>query len=85
MFLEEFRIRRIDRSVMTRTLENSGTIGAPLVPWSRVAVTTSQLLSVSTLDHLPYAWFIFLVPGLCLFRFGDLARTGTVARGRHRF
>jgi NhaC family Na+:H+ antiporter len=62
MFLPVFRSRGIDTTVMTRSLEDSGTLSAPLVPWGVAGGFCSQMLSVPTVDYFPYMWFAFFVP-----------------------
>jgi len=62
VFLPVFKHRGIDRVVLTRSLEDSGTLSAPLVPWGVAGGVCSQLLGVPTLDYLPYMWLAFLVP-----------------------
>jgi len=62
MFLPAFRRRGIEGRVLTRTLEDAGTISAPMVPWSVAGAYATQMLGVPTLDYLPYMWFAFLVP-----------------------
>jgi NhaC family Na+:H+ antiporter len=62
MFLPVFKRRAIDSTVLTRSLEDSGTLSAPLVPWGVAGGFCSQMLSVPTLDYLPYAWLAFAVP-----------------------
>lgn len=62
MFLPAFRARKIDTTVMTRSLEDAGTLSAPLVPWGVAGGFCSQMLGVPTLDYLPYMWFAFTVP-----------------------
>ena len=62
MFLPAFRARKIDKTVMTRSLEDAGTLSAPLVPWGVAGGFCSQMLSVPTVDYFPYVWFAFTVP-----------------------
>lgn len=62
MFLPAFRDRGIDASVLTRSLEDAGTLGAPLVPWGVAGGFCSQMLDVPTLQYLPYMWLAFTVP-----------------------
>lgn len=62
MFLPAFKKHRIDTTVLTRSLEDSGTISAPLVPWGVAGGFFSQLLGIPTVEYLPYCWFAFLVP-----------------------
>jgi NhaC family Na+:H+ antiporter len=62
VFLPVFKDRGVDRVVLTRSLEDSGTLAAPLVPWGVAGGVCSELLGVPTLDYLPYMWLAFLVP-----------------------
>jgi NhaC family Na+:H+ antiporter len=62
MFLPAFRARKIDTTVLTRSLEDAGTLSAPLVPWGVAGGFCSQMLSVPTVDYFPYVWFAFTVP-----------------------
>ncbi len=57
-----FKDRGIDSVVLTRSLEDSGTLAAPLVPWGVAGGVCSQLLGVATVEYLPYMWLAFLVP-----------------------
>jgi NhaC family Na+:H+ antiporter len=61
-FLPAFRERGVEARVMTRSLEDAGTISAPLIPWGPAGVFVSQLLGVPTTSYLPFVWFIYLVP-----------------------
>lgn len=62
MFLPIFKKHRIDTTVLTRSLEDSGTLSAPLVPWGVAGGFCSQMLGIPTVEYLPYCWFAFLVP-----------------------
>jgi NhaC family Na+:H+ antiporter len=62
VFLPVFKDRGIDNVVLTRSLEESGTLAAPLVPWGAAGGVCSQLLGVPTVQYLPYMWLAFLVP-----------------------
>jgi len=62
MFLPIFKKNRIDSTVLTRSLEDSGTLSAPLVPWGVAGGFCSQMLGIPTVQYLPYCWFAFLVP-----------------------
>ncbi len=62
VFLPVFKKRSIDSTVLTRSLEDSGTLSAPPVPWGVAGGVCSQMLSVPTVEYLPYAWLAFTVP-----------------------
>lgn len=64
----------LDRSVLSRTCEDSTTIVAPMIPWTTSGVFTATTLGVSVGSYLPYyflGWFnpIFVLL-CCLTGFG---------------
>lgn len=54
---DEFNIRR---DVLSRTLEDSGTVIVPLIPWSAAGVYMASVLDVAVLDYLPWAIMCYL-------------------------
>jgi NhaC family Na+:H+ antiporter len=50
----------VPRLVLSRTLEDSGTVVAPIVPWSAAAIYMSSVLGVETLDYLLWAPVCYL-------------------------
>lgn len=62
VFTESFKKAKIAPWVLSRTLEDGGTIFCFLVPWSAAAIFTSGVLGVSTLEYLPYAFLALLCP-----------------------
>ncbi len=61
MYLPVFKKRRIDNTVLTRSLEDAGTLSAPLVPWGVAGGFCSQMLGVLIAQYLPYVWLAFAV------------------------
>jgi len=57
----------ISRRVLSRSLEDGGTIFSTLVPWSANAVFVASTLGVATLDYLPFAFFSLLCPTISIF------------------
>ena len=51
----------IHRKVLFRTLEDSGTLSAPIVPWGVATLFVMSTLGCGT-EYIPYCWFIFIVP-----------------------
>lgn len=47
---------------LARTLEDAGTVINPLVPWSVCGVFIADVLGVSVLSYLPFAFFCLLSP-----------------------
>jgi NhaC family Na+:H+ antiporter len=48
--------------VLSRVLEDSGTVTSVLVPWNSCGATQAKVLGVATLDYLPYCFFNLLSP-----------------------
>lgn len=51
----------IDRSVLSRTLEDSSTIGSAIVPWGPPGLYIQRVLDVGT-EYIPYTYLTFFVP-----------------------
>ena len=60
-FQDAFRQMNISRKVLSRTLEDAGTLSAPIVPWGVATIYVMSVLGVGT-EYIGYCWFIFLVP-----------------------
>ena len=52
----------LDRCVLSRTLEDSGTLVCPMVPWGSNGVYTATALGVATVSYLPYYFMGFITP-----------------------
>ena len=48
--------------VLSRTLEDAGSVTSPLVPWNTCGAAQSRVLGVATMDYLPYCFFNLLSP-----------------------
>jgi Na+:H+ antiporter, NhaC family len=57
MFKPEFTRRGLPSWLLSRTLGDSGTVTAPLVPWNSCGAYMAATLGVATLDFLPYCFF----------------------------
>lgn len=62
MFREEFANRDLDPRVLSRTLEDSGTITSALVPWNTCGAYMFAVLGVFPLTYAPFAFFLYLTP-----------------------
>lgn len=62
MFNESFQKQGLKPENLSRTLEDSGTITSVLVPWNTCGAAQSSVLSVATLDYLPYCFFNLISP-----------------------
>jgi NhaC family Na+:H+ antiporter len=64
MFRTEFSNRRLAPEVLSRAVEDSGTVTSVLVPWNTCGAYISGVLGVSTASYLPYCFFNLLSPVL---------------------
>lgn len=62
MYVTEFKKKDLLPQVLSRTLEDSGTIISPLIPWSLCGVYMAGTLGVPTLSYLPYSFLCWLCP-----------------------
>ncbi|HET9199487.1 MAG TPA: Na+/H+ antiporter NhaC [Dehalococcoidia bacterium] len=61
-FRLEFQKRQIAPQVLSRTVEDTGTVTSALVPWNTCGAYMTGTLGVSTFDYFPYAFFNLLNP-----------------------
>lgn len=61
-FRPAYDAQHIDRKVLSRSLEDCGTLGAPMVPWGTNGVFIATTLGVATLSYLPYYFLGILTP-----------------------
>ena len=62
MFRTEFERRGLAPQVLSRAVEDSGTVTSVLVPWNTCGAYISGVLGVSTASYFPYCFFNFLSP-----------------------
>ncbi|MFP4555723.1 MAG: Na+/H+ antiporter NhaC [Bacteroidales bacterium] len=67
MFAKTFRNRGLKPEVLSRTLEDSGTVTSVLIPWNTCGATQSAVLGVPVLTYLPYAFFNIISPFMSMF------------------
>ncbi len=67
MFSDVYRKRGLKPEVLSRTLEDGGTLTSVLVPWNTCGATQSRVLGVPTVDYLPYAFFNLINPLVSIF------------------
>jgi NhaC family Na+:H+ antiporter len=64
MFATEYERRGLAPEVLSRAVEDSGTVTSPLVPWNTCGAYMSGVLGVSTASYFPYCFFNLLSPVL---------------------
>ncbi len=62
MFASTYKQRKLKPEVLSRTLEDAGTVTSVLIPWNSCGATQSSVLNVPTIAYLPYAFFNLLSP-----------------------
>jgi NhaC family Na+:H+ antiporter len=52
--------------MLSRTVEDSGTVTSVLVPWNSCGAYMTGVLGVPTIEYLPYAYFNIINPILAI-------------------
>lgn len=67
MYAKKFRDMGFKPELLSRTLEDSGTVTSVLVPWNTCGATQSSVLGVSTWAYAPYCFFNIISPFMSIF------------------
>lgn len=62
MFASTYRERGYKPELLSRTLEDSGTVTSVLVPWNTCGATQSSVLGVATMTYAPFTFFCLISP-----------------------
>lgn len=62
MYSETYRRRGFKPELLSRTLEDSGTVTSVLIPWNTCGATQSKVLGVSVWTYAPYCFFCIISP-----------------------
>ncbi|WP_228491901.1 Na+/H+ antiporter NhaC [Prolixibacter sp. NT017] len=62
MFSQTYRENGLKPELLSRTLEDSGTVVSVLIPWNTCGATQSRVLGVPVISYLPYAFFNLISP-----------------------
>jgi len=60
-FKDGYKQMNLHPRVLSRTLEDTNTIGAPVVPWSTACLYACAVMGVTT-EYIPYVFLTFAVP-----------------------
>jgi NhaC family Na+:H+ antiporter len=66
VFRPEFARRGLAPRTLSRTVEDTGTVTSPLVPWNSCGAYMTGVLGVPTVQYLPFAFFNLLNPLVAL-------------------
>ncbi|HUS87165.1 MAG TPA: Na+/H+ antiporter NhaC [Bacteroidales bacterium] len=67
MFSKIYRDMGYKPELLSRTLEDSGTVTSVLIPWNTCGATQSGVLGVATFTYLPYCFFNLVSPIVSVF------------------
>lgn len=62
MFKASYAKKGLKPEVLSRTLEDSGTMTSVLIPWNTCGATQAKVLGVATFSYLPFAFFNIISP-----------------------
>ena len=62
MFKTAFEEKGLAPRMLSRALEDSGTLTSALIPWNKCRAFQSSVLGVATLAYAPYAFLNYLNP-----------------------
>lgn len=62
LFKDVYDKTGLDRSVLSRSLEEGGTLTAALIPWTTTGAFYTATLGIATFEYLPWALFNWLSP-----------------------
>lgn len=66
LYKEVYDEKGLDRSMLSRMLEEGATLSGPLVPWTTCGAFMAATLGVATIDYIPYAFIGFIPPLLSI-------------------
>ncbi len=62
MYRKAYEDKGLKPELLSRTLEDSGTVTSVLIPWNTCGATQSRVLGVDTWSYAPYAFFNIISP-----------------------
>ena len=67
MYAKAYKDQNLKPEVLSRALEDSGTVTSVLIPWNTCGATQAGVLGVSTFTYAPYAFFNIISPFMNIF------------------
>jgi NhaC family Na+:H+ antiporter len=62
MFADVYKDKGLEPQLLSRTLEDSGTVTSVLIPWNSCGAYHREVLGVGPEMYLPYAFFNLISP-----------------------
>jgi len=67
MYAKTYKDNNLAPELLSRTLEDSGTVTSVLIPWNTCGATQAGVLGVPTLTFAPFAFFNIISPFMSIF------------------
>ncbi|WP_206911458.1 Na+/H+ antiporter NhaC [Enterococcus sp. DIV0840] len=61
-FINKFKEKNVPLTLLSRGLNDAGSVVNPLIPWGVSGVFISATLGIATVNYLPYAVFCYILP-----------------------
>lgn len=58
---------KVAPEILSRTIEDSGTLSGPLIPWHGYCLFMVATLGIAWIDFLPYTFFLYITPVFSIF------------------
>ncbi len=83
MYADAYKDENLKPEVLSRALEDSGTVTSVLIPWNTCGATQAGVLGVSTFTYAPFAFFNIISPFMSIFMavFNIKIRRNTNSKG----
>lgn len=62
IFKDSYEREGFEGRLLSRTVEDAGTVTSPIIPWNSCGMTQAAVLNTPTLTYLPFAFFNLLSP-----------------------
>lgn len=62
MYGEAYKRQNFEAKLLSRTVEDGGTVTSVLIPWNSCGMTQSTVLGVATVVYAPFAFFCWISP-----------------------
>lgn len=66
-FINKFKEKKVPLTMLSRSLNDAGSVVNPLIPWGVSGVFISGTLGIATINYLPYAVFCYALPLVSFF------------------
>jgi NhaC family Na+:H+ antiporter len=66
MYSQTFKDKGLKPEVLSRTLEDAGTLTSVLIPWNTCGATQAKVLGVPTMTYMPFCFFNLINPVIAI-------------------